>query len=140
MKERCERSKSGGAEERRTYPEKERDKEPGGVGTHRAPPSLSLWLNADLLKRIVHRLANLPAASAAENSGANVMRVVALPAYLPAASSTIKLHRSYTNSFTPLRPHWPLSGQLIQGNQRFTHQKNEHPKRLFQNEMLCLLV
>lgn len=63
---------------------------------HRAPPSLSLGLNADLLKRIVHRLANLPAASAAENSSANVMRVVALPAYLPAARSTIKLHRSYT--------------------------------------------
>lgn len=50
----------------------------------RAPPILSLGLNADLFKRIVHRLANLPAASAAEPDGANVMRAVALPACVPA--------------------------------------------------------
>lgn len=74
---------------------KKKDKELGGAGRGQgAPSSLSLWLKADLFKRIVYRLANLPAASTAEHSGANVMRVVALPAYVPAASSTGKLHRS----------------------------------------------
>lgn len=38
-----------------------------------ASPSLSVWSNADFFKRIVHGLANLPAASTAEH-GANVMR------------------------------------------------------------------
>lgn len=105
---------------------KKSDKELGGAGRgRRAPPSLSLWLNADLFKRIVHRLANLPAASAAERDGANVMRVVALPAYVPAASGTGKL---LNEGFTPLCTHWPLSGHLFQGNQRFTHRKIERPK------------
>lgn len=98
---------------------KKRDKEPGGAGRgQRAPPSLSLWLNADLFKRIVHRLANLPAASTAEHDGANVMRVVASSAYVPAASSTGKLHRSSMkdalihSSLHSLATEWsPISGQ-----------------------------
>lgn len=70
---------------------KERDEELEGAGRgQRAPASLSLWLNADFFKRIVHRLANLPAASAAEHNGANVMRAVTLPAYVPAARITGK--------------------------------------------------
>lgn len=93
LEEKKERSKTRGAKERRTHPEKEG--ELGGAGRgQRAPPSISLWLNAVLFKRIVHRLANLPAASTAEHDGANVMRVAALPAYVPAANSTRKLHRS----------------------------------------------
>lgn len=56
---------------------KERDNELGGAGRgQRVLSSLSPWLNAHLFKRIVHRLANLPAANAAEHNGANVMRVV----------------------------------------------------------------
>lgn len=42
----------------------------------RIPSSLWLWLKADLFKRIVSPLANLPVASEAEHDGANVMRVV----------------------------------------------------------------
>lgn len=93
----------------------QRKKELGGAGRGpRAPPSLSLWLNADLFKRIVHRRANLLAASAAEHDGANVMRVVALPAYVPAASGTGKLLNEGC-TFTPLCTHWPLSGHLFSG-------------------------
>ena len=39
-----------------------------------------MWLKADLFKRIVSPLANLPVASEAEHDGANVMRVVQLAA------------------------------------------------------------
>ncbi len=90
------------AEEKRTYSKKERDKELGVAGGGpRAPPSLSLWLNADLFKRIVHRLANLPATSAAEHIDANVMRVVALSACVLAASSNneaaLLLHEGCTH-------------------------------------------
>lgn len=61
------------------YPEKHRDKELGwACRGQRAPPSFSLWLNADFFKRIVHRLANLPAASTAEHDGAYVVRVTCL--------------------------------------------------------------
>lgn len=117
--------------------ERERDKR-AGTGERRgqrAPPSLSLRLKADVFKRLVHRLANPPAASAAECDGANVMRVVALPAYMPAATWSWRMH-----SLTPLGAHWPLSGHLLQGKQRFTHRKIERPKRLFQSEKLSSLV
>lgn len=46
------------------------------------PSSLWMWFKADLFKRIVPPLANLPAASEAEHDGANVMRVVQLAAYM----------------------------------------------------------
>lgn len=71
------------------HPETERDKELGGACRgQRAPPGHSLRLNADFFKRIVHRLANLPEANTAEHNSTNVMRVITLPAYVPAASIT----------------------------------------------------
>lgn len=64
---RCGRSESRLAEEQRGRPW--------------TPSSLWMWLKADLFKRIVSPLANLPVASEAEHDGANVMRVVQLAAY-----------------------------------------------------------
>lgn len=105
-----------------------------GQTEDRAPPSLSLWLNADFFKRIVHRLANLPAANTAVHNGANVMRGVTC------LRTCYQKHREddegCTHSLLLLFcTHWPLSGRLSQDNQRFTRRKTEHPKRLFQNEM-----
>ncbi|KAG7478693.1 hypothetical protein JOB18_006048 [Solea senegalensis] len=65
-----------------THSEKKRGRAERG---QKAPPNISLWLTADLFKKIIHRLANLPAASTAEHDGANVMRAAALTAYVSAA-------------------------------------------------------
>lgn len=64
-------------------------------------PSLSLWLNADFFKRIFPRLVNLPAASAAEQDGANVMRVDALPVDEPSESSTVPMKDALSPLCTP---------------------------------------
>lgn len=129
-------------EETKTYQDEDgsgnetvRKAEEAGRG-QRAPPRLSVWLNADLFKRIVHRLANLPAASTAEHNGANVMKVVTLSAYLTAARVAAKLctllNEGRKDSSALLCTHWPLRGHLLQGNQKFTLCNFEH---LFQNEM-----
>lgn len=57
-----------------------------------------MWINADLFKRIVPQLANLPAASTAERDGANVMRVVTSAACLPAANKNLLLNEGWTHS------------------------------------------
>lgn len=101
----------------------ETDAKLGGAGRARlAPAGLSLWLKADLFKRIVRRLANLPAASAAEHGGANVMRVVAQPADKHGAAA----------SPHPGSLFWaPTDHRVVtcyyRGKQRFTRRKIERP-------------
>lgn len=89
----------------------------------RAPPSLSLWLKADLFKRIVRRLANLPAASAAEHGGANVMRVV------EQTCRQARGRRLSASSLWGLTDHWVV----------IYCQVAAPPDAIFQSEMLIFL-
>lgn len=90
----------------------------------RAPPSLSLWLKADLFKRIVRRLANLPAASAAEHGGANVMRVV------EQTCRQARGRRLSASSLWGLTDHWVV----------IYYQVTAPPDAIFQSEMLIFSV
>lgn len=118
-----------------------RDKELGGARRgQRAPPSFSLWLKADFFKRIVHRPANLPAASAAKHNGANVMRVTCLHTCCQNhGESAPLLHDGCTRSLLSA-----LTGHCVVTYYRAIRSslagKFECPKRLFQNEMLSFFL
>lgn len=119
----------------------DRDKELGGAHRgQRAPPSFSLWLNADFFKRIVHRPANLPAASAAEHDGANVMRVTCLRTCCQNhREGAPLLHDGCTCSLLSA-----LTGHCVvtyyRAIRRSLAGRFECPKRLFQNEMLSFFL
>lgn len=101
----------------------ETDTKLGGAGRAQiAPPGLSLWLKADLFKRIVRRLANLPAASAAEHGGANVMRVVAQPADKHGEAASPLVHSSEPSLTTEWSP-------IIKASRGSPIRRSSAPKR-----------